>query len=630
MKITIKISLLVILLSIVSCWDDPAKQALRMADKNRIELQKVLDHYQQLNNKEKYHAACFLIENMPFHSWETGFRQFDAAFDSIAKVPMINERREIFEQLLDSIAKIPSTDFVGVTRDIETLDANYLIENIDLAFEAWHRYPVEKRANFDTFCNFILPYRNSDEPIEQENRRNFMEKYSWVFDSLNANVSLKNIADRIINDFQYSNLTSIRGKYPITLSISQYEKSKISLCQDEVNYFVDLFRALGIASSDEYITHWGNHHASGHSWLRLEYGNEIYCEKDLRSVYKNESIPKVYRRTFAKKTTENGDTCFSLDVTTEYKTTIDTDVDIVLNRPSLRVRPALCVFDANTQWKKVADGTKNGNKFLFKNIGTNVLYLTAYSSSGQLYPVNYPFFVSLDKTVHYYKPLASTNDSIVLLRKAGFTTPRNKWKQQWLDSLNNGIFQGANNPSFHDAKIFAQISKLNSPQPQLLQVVQNQSFRYVRFYANKHESFLAFLEFLDPQKNKLQGSIIKSNNTKFIWEDGAYDDDPLTFSGGRDFSLGLKLDQAQQIGYIRFQARNDDNHIRVGDNYELFYWDKRWISLGTQTATDTLLVYKRVAKNSLLWLRNLSRGKEENIFVMDKNGKQRWLGFCNE
>ena len=46
----------------------------------------------------------------------------------------------VFESLLDSISKIPSRDFPHEFKDIETLNSNYLIENIDLAFEAWYKY----------------------------------------------------------------------------------------------------------------------------------------------------------------------------------------------------------------------------------------------------------------------------------------------------------------------------------------------------------------------------------------------------------------------------------------------------------------------------------------------------------
>ena len=39
--------------------------ALRYAGENRVELEKVLDHYR--NDSLKYRAAVFLIGNMPYH-----------------------------------------------------------------------------------------------------------------------------------------------------------------------------------------------------------------------------------------------------------------------------------------------------------------------------------------------------------------------------------------------------------------------------------------------------------------------------------------------------------------------------------------------------------------------------------
>ena len=40
--------------------------ALNLAGDNRAELQKVLDRYKE-EDGDKYRAACFLIENMPYH-----------------------------------------------------------------------------------------------------------------------------------------------------------------------------------------------------------------------------------------------------------------------------------------------------------------------------------------------------------------------------------------------------------------------------------------------------------------------------------------------------------------------------------------------------------------------------------
>lgn len=69
--------------------------------------------------------------------------------------------------------------------------------------------------------------------------------------------------------------------------------------------------------------------------------------------------------------------------------------------------------------------------------------------------------------------------------------------------------------------------------------------------------------------------------------------------------------------------RNDDNFIRLGDQYELFYQDgfRGWISLGRQVASELTLHYDNIPKNSVLWLRNLSRGREETVF-RNEDGRQ--------
>ncbi|MDR2919120.1 MAG: hypothetical protein LBV72_07140 [Tannerella sp.] len=45
----------------------PLDLALNMAGENRPELEKVLAYYSSPEDSLKYRAACFLIENMPYH-----------------------------------------------------------------------------------------------------------------------------------------------------------------------------------------------------------------------------------------------------------------------------------------------------------------------------------------------------------------------------------------------------------------------------------------------------------------------------------------------------------------------------------------------------------------------------------
>src|SRR5690606_36463684 len=154
---------------------------------------------------------------------------------------------------------------------------------------------------------------------------------------------------------------------------------------------------------------------------------------------------------------------------------------------------------------------------------------------------------------------------------------------------------GANNLTFDNPKVLGEISTFISTQPQKNDVKNKEKFKFVRFFNNK-ETYLDRLQFLDRSGKEITGKIINDKNEEISWKEGAFDNDPLTYSGGAEFSFGLEFEKAQSIGSIRFQARNADNHIRLGDQYELYYWDESWKSLGKKEATDTMLVYNSMPK----------------------------------
>lgn len=79
------------------------------------------------------------------------------------------------------------------------------------------------------------------------------------------------------------------------------------------------------------------------------------------------------------------------------------------------------------------------------------------------------------------------------------------------------------------------------------------------------------------------------------------------------------------ITHIQSAPRNDDNYIKPGDVYELFYHDnKKWVSLGKKVTNTTVLQYNNVPKNVLLWLHNHSGGSEEHIFTYRNNEAVWW------
>ena len=102
------------------------------------------------------------------------------------------------------------------------------------------------------------------------------------------------------------------------------------------------------------------------------------------------------------------------------------------------------------------------------------------------------------------------------------------------------------------------------------------------------------------------------------------DGDILSYFQARDTSCFITYDlgKTTTIGKVVFSPRNDDNYVWPGDEYELFYQDgvNGWKSLGVQTATGWELEY-RVPDNALLWLRDRTKGREEQVFIY-KEGKQ--------
>ena len=73
-----------------------------------------------------------------------------------------------------------------------------------------------------------------------------------------------------------------------------------------------------------------------------------------------------------------------------------------------------------------------------------------------------------------------------------------------------------------------------------------------------------------------------------------------------------------------YPAKGGTKSALARDTYELFYFDFGWISLGKQVADKNYITYPGVPDNALLLLRDLSKGREERIFLY-REGKQVWL-----
>ena len=131
-----------------SAQDRCVEETLKFAGANRPELEKVLAHY--ADNPQKQEAARFLIAAMK--DWYG----YDAPEIDSLKAAMRDNR--LAETRPDSLrlARWKRVDYEKLPKvyDAQVVTADYLIENIDLAFEAWNRYPWGKYYSFGDFCRY--------------------------------------------------------------------------------------------------------------------------------------------------------------------------------------------------------------------------------------------------------------------------------------------------------------------------------------------------------------------------------------------------------------------------------------------------------------------------------------------
>ena len=75
---------------------------------------------------------------------------------------------------------------------------------------------------------------------------------------------------------------------------------------------------------------------------------------------------------------------------------------------------------------------------------------------------------------------------------------------------------------------------------------------------------------------------------------------------------------------------NMPRFVRVGDKYELFYFSADgWKSLGVKVAEEPKLIYNNVPSHALYWLRDLTRGNEEQVFTYYDNKQIFTEGYWN-
>ncbi len=613
------IAIILAVLTVVACTGRKSKldEALKEAKSNRSELLKVLEHYK--NDSLKLKAAIFLIENMP------GYTAYHYKYiDSIQAL-----KKEWIKNGFVKAGDIKKMEQEwlkpDIRKDIEHITADFLINNVDDAFQAWHERPWGKYIPFDIFCEYILPYKVKQEPLE-EWRKAYKQRYSFLLDSIYTGTDVieatKTICEYLkMEDFHHTHIFNTTSAGPgFALNY------RIGKCMDELELTMYVMRALGIPVNIDYYP-FSPESLNNHAWCVVR-----DTTNENASFYFTENIPirgyrggefrkmcKIYRQTCAKQL----DGSRQKDVSDEYfKDTLTIDIPNTKKTGNLY----LGVFNRD-KFCPIAKSTVNGNNVSFGHVEANCIYIILSKEGKEFRPFTDPFIFD-GKQLKYF----STNNErkeaqdIKIYRKFPFFA----WNKDRMYRIIDSKFEGSNTIDFSHPHILYHICDTPKVCFNKFTLPNKQKFRYVRYKVRKNAFLeLAELHFYQDQQEVKPVNIVAcepyyANDDEFKLAN-CFDYDPLTYFLSKKEGQELIFDFGSEvlINKILCIPRNDDNFIRPGDTYELFYWgkNKKWISLGKQKAKGVYLEYKNIPRNALLFLHDETRGKEEEVFFL-KNGEQ--------
>lgn len=564
------IAIILAVLTVVACTGRKSKldEALKEAKSNRSELLKVLEHYK--NDSLKLKAAIFLIENMP------GYTAYHYKYiDSIQAL-----KKEWIKNGFVKAGDIKKMEQEwlkpDIRKDIEHITADFLINNVDDAFQAWHERPWGKYIPFDVFCEYILPYKVKQEPLE-EWRKAYKQRYSFLLDSIYTGTDVieatKTICEYLkMEDFHHTHIFNTTSAGPgFALNY------RIGKCMDELELTMYVMRALGIPVNIDYYP-FSPESLNNHAWCVVR-----DTTNENASFYFTENIPirgyrggefrkmcKIYRQTCAKQL----DGSRQKDVSDEYfKDTLTIDIPNTKKTGNLY----LGVFNRD-KFCPIAKSTVNGNNVSFGHVEANCIYIILSKEEKEFRPFTDPFIFD-GKQLKYF----STNNErkeaqdIKIYRKFPFFA----WNKDRMYRIIDSKFEGSNTIDFSHPHILYHICDTPKVCFNKFTLPNKQKFRYVRYKVRKNAFLeLAELHFYQDQQEVKPVNIVAcepyyANDDEFKLAN-CFDYDPLTYflSKKEGQELIFEFGSEVLINKILCIPRNDDNFIRPGDTYELFYWGK--------------------------------------------------------
>lgn len=648
--------------------EDRFRENMAAAGKNRKELEKVIARYRQ-NPRDslKLKSAVFLIGNMEnnIHFDGQWLQEFDQIFTRTASLDHAGIRKTK-DSLVKELGEMNWAN-IEIKKDLKILSAEYLIENIDQAYESWQNAPWSSRVSFDVFCNYILPYNSFNEYPEKW-RSLLQQKYQYILDDPDIPKTMEDVCCAIVDDertwFRWTGeIANYPSPYPAPIRLSNLLKGKRGACVDMANLAAYSARALGIPVAMDYVHRWGN--GGAHGWSALILTDSTFlpflgAERrpgDYESIREGEFKPaKVFRHrmsynesSFAARARMAGlkeipqqlSDPRNLDVTSYYNTTADVTLDL----PGKNGTPLyLCVYRGD-RWDAIDGGLIEGDKVVFKQMGRDLVYLPMYFKNYDYQAAAPPLLLGIKAGIKMLIPDMKAKIAMKIFRKS----PLKKENARILErNLNGARFEGSDSPDFKNPTVFHVASKSKNIhyKPEFINgytvrdrlefdslweqvdIDIKKGFRYVRVRGEKGKEFkLGELEFYSMGDTRsLSGKPIGTLQNP----EWAFDGLPgysINAAGQAETEhwVGLDLERSVQITQIRYLPANDNQAIEPEKTYELFYWQGRWTSVGVQKPERHYLEYNEVPGGGLyLVICKDCKNKYARPFTYENNRQIWW------
>lgn len=624
-----------LLLGVLLSCSAPApslRSALREAGDNRCEIEAFLAYSRRTGDSQKRRAAEFLVRNMPGHVSVCGdWRPYRDSLSAIFRADF--PEAEMIARSNRFIAGHP----LRFAQDIRTLDAAFLIDNLEEAFSLWRTSPFLQHLDFDAFCETVLPYkcfegqpadywRDSLRRIGKDVLAQVVQVDEWR-NGVRAAVENLNAAAGI--DMGKAPLP-LKGLMPARLcDWAGIRALPYMSCLEMSQLGVLLGRANGLPVNMEFLPNWPLQSQS-HYWNTAlaengrTYDYVPFENKPEAPRHIDKRRAKVYRKTYSadptlRRALQDGiklvppmSDIFVKDVSDHYNFVSDIAIPVKHRRGYAW----LAVFD-NEKWVPVQIGHVRRSRAHFPKVGREVLYIVlSAGKDGIGEAVSDPFILDIHGAVRLIRPEQPGEVQDITLKRK-FPAFPHIWP--FRDSLSHFVLEASASPDFRPAVEAARWEDRSLFSADRT-VALEEPYRYWRLRGLREgPTTLAELYFFAGD------SLVEPARVSGIKIERLFDRNELTSmrirqdrSAVADFGRPVKLDRAAVL------RRGDGNGIKPGDTYQLYWWNgSEWVLHEQKAADDIRIAFRGVPAGLLYRIRDISSGVQHRTFLYE-NGRYIW------